>query len=396
MWTRDFRLYFTARTVSMFGDAMMHTALTMGLLEAGYGPAGVGFALAAWTASVAVLILFGGVLADKFTARRMMIGADAARFLLQGLMAVLFLVGTPPFWQILVIMALSGAATAMFQPGVGSTVPQVASDVQRANATLKVAESLMVLIGPAVAGPLVAVAGAGVVFGLDAATFAVSGLCLLLLRLRPLADVVPEGSMLRNLREGWREFRSRTWLWSVIVIWTFMGICVFGPMLPLGATVIRDAHGAAMYGVVMSAYGAGTILGGLVGMRLRPRRTLLAGGCAMLLYPLGILMIATAAPLGMLIAAEVLAGAGWAFWSVMWATSIQTNIPGPVLNRITAYEVSGSIMSVPVGQAIAGPAMLLFGGPHQVLFVSVAVSFASCVALFSVPAIRRLRRGPAS
>ncbi|MCC5576628.1 MFS transporter [Microtetraspora sp. AC03309] len=391
LWTPDFGFYFTGRVVSMLGDTMLPVAISLGVLGAGYGPTGVGFVLASWMAPFGALILFGGVFADRFTARRMMIGADVVRLVTQSAMAAAFLAGTPDLWQIVVLSAISGAAAAMFQPGVNSMVPQVASDLQRANATLRVADAMAQLLGPALSGVLVGVGGAGLVFVVDAGTFAASAVCLLLLRVRPSPSATPGSSMLRNLREGWDEFRSRTWMWSVIIIWIFYGVMVFGPLLPLGSALITESHGRGAYGWVMSAAGAGTVVGGLVAVWFRPSRPLMAGAIAMSLYFLEPLALALHMPLPVVAAAFATNGAVWGFWSVMWATSVQTQVTQDVLNRVTAYEVAGSVLSVPVGQALAGPVAARLGA-ENVLAAGFVVGLAGVACLLSVPAIRGLRR----
>ncbi|MER5420962.1 MFS transporter [Streptosporangium roseum] len=391
VWSRSFGLFFTARSVSMLGAAMVPFATAVGVGGLGYGATGVGLALAAWMGPFAVLILFGGVFADRFTPRRMMIGADTVRVVTQGAGAALFVFDRPQLWQILVISAVNGVAAAMYQPGVSSTVPRVAADVQKANATLRVSESIMLLAGPGVAGAIVGFAGVGVVFAIDAVGFAISAACLLLLRLPVVAAPAAEASMWRNLRGGWQEFRSRTWMWSVILIWAVFGVTLFGPMIPLGSVLITGRLDEAAYGLVMSASGAGTIVGGLVAMRVRPVRPLMAGAIGLFGFGLEPLSIATEAPLAIMMAAHVVGGAGWAFWSVMWATSVQTQVPPEALNRVTAYEVAGSTLFVPLGQVLAGPVAGVVGA-RELLAVSSVVAVAGCVALLLVPAIRGLRR----
>ncbi|MFC4589032.1 MFS transporter [Sphaerisporangium corydalis] len=394
VWTREFGLFFTARSVSMLGSAMVPVATSLGVLQAGYGASGVGFTLASSMVPMAVLVLFGGVFADRFTPRRMMVGADLVRLVSQTLTAVLFLAGTPALWQLMAISAVNGTAAAMFQPGMASLVPQIARDVQRAVATQRTSESLMLLIGPSVAGLLVAFADVGVVFLIDAAGFGVSAVCLALLRLRAVPKVAEDESIWANLKEGWREFGSRTWMWGVIVIWAVMGIAVFGPVLPIGATLINASYHATGYGFVTSAFGAGTILGGLVAMRVEPGRPLAAGATAMFLFSLEPLSITLNLPLPLMAACHLAAGTGYAFWGVMWMTSVQTQVAPEVLNRVHAYEVAGSVMAVPVGQALSGPVASVVGA-REVLAVSSVIAVAGCGVMLAVPAIRRLRRAPA-
>ncbi|MEU9478144.1 MFS transporter [Streptomyces sp. NPDC048191] len=396
----DFALFFVARAVARLGDTMLPVALAAGLLEHGYGAGAVGLAMASTAAAFAGLVVFGGVIADRFSTRRLMIGADLVRLVTQSLAAGLFFAGHVVLWQICAIGVVNGVAGAVFQPGVASTVPRLAADIQGANGAIRIAESAAQLAGPAVAGLLVGFASPGAVFAAHAATYATSALCLLLLRLPPL----PEGARAatgRGMRafradlvQGWREFRSRGWLWGVIAVWCLYMIAVWGPTVPLVATEVVQHHGPRAYGLVNSALGAGTVVGGLLALRLRPRRMLRAG--ALSLFAFCGFPAAVGAGLGVpaMAAGAAVAGAGMSFWGVMWATSVQTQVPPDVLNRIHAYDVAGSLAMMPVGQALAGPAAGVLGAGH-VLLISAATSLAVAMALLAVPAIRDLVRADA-
>ncbi|MYR43616.1 MFS transporter, partial [Streptomyces sp. SID5910] len=397
VWSRDFALFFVARAVARLGDTMLPVALAAGLLQHGYGAGAVGLAMAATAAAFAGLVVFGGVLADRFSTRKLMIGADLVRLVTQALAAALFFSGHVVLWQICAIGFLNGVAGAVFQPGVASTVPRLASDIQGANGAIRVAESAAQLAGPAAAGLLVGFASPGGVFAAHATTYAVSALCLLLLRLPPLPPRARAGEQAAgrafraDLAEGWREFRARTWLWAVIAVWGIYMIAVWGPTLPLVATEVVQQHGPRVYGLVNSALGAGTVVGGLLALRLRPRRMLRAGAIA--LFGFAAFPASVGAGLGVpaMAAGAAVAGAGMSFWGVMWATSVQTQVPTDVLNRIHAYDVAGSLALMPVGQALAGPAASVLGADH-VLLVAGAMSFVVCTALLVIPAVRGLVR----
>ncbi|BEL05607.1 MFS transporter [Actinoplanes sichuanensis] len=390
LWTRNFTLFFGARTVSLLGDTMLPvvTALAVGAV---YGVSGVGYVLAVWTAPFVIFVLLGGVFADRVGARTMMIGADLVRIVTQGVLAVAFLTGTPPFWLLLSTSFLAGVAAAMFQPGVNGMVPLVAADPQRANGTLKMADAATQVGGPVLAGLLMVAAGAGTVYAVDAGTFLLSGLCLALIRLPSPVRARQPSTVLADLRRGWSEFRSRTWMWSVILIWVVFGIAVFGPYVPLASRLIGDRLGDVAYAWVMAGLGAGTVLGGLIAIRLRPPRPLAAGGLALTGFVFIPLTVTLDLPLPLIMAGHLVGGMAWAFWSVMWSTSVQTQVAPDVLNRVTAYEVAGSVAGVAVGQALVGPTVELIA-PRTLLTVSTAVSILVCAALLLTPAIRTLRR----
>ncbi|MFG3253150.1 MFS transporter [Streptomyces sp. NPDC048172] len=388
-----FLLFFSARAIAKLGDAMLPIALSAGLIQRGHGPGAIGAALATFTVCFAGFVIFGGVFCDRFNTRALMIGSDLVRLGTQSLAAVLFLSDRVELWHMCVIGAVNGIAGGMFQPGVASTIPRIARDVQGANGVIRTAEALAMLAGPALAGMLVATMSPGAVFAAHAGTYALSALCLFFLRLPPGPAKEPlatRTSYRADLVEGWREFRARTWMWSVIVIWMALMLTSTGPLVPLTASEIISTDGAKVYGLVNSALGAGTALGGLLAMRIRPERQLRAGSFALLgccCFPTA---VGLGASVGVMAGGAALSGAGIGFWGVMWSTSVQTQVPGPVLNRIHAYEVAGSLAMMPVGQALAGPASALFGTRAMLLVCGAAPLVVTC-ALLLVRPVRELR-----
>ncbi|MFF7182006.1 MFS transporter [Streptomyces sp. NPDC008121] len=397
LWNRNFRLFFVARAAAVFGEGMVPVALAAGLLGAGHSGSSVGYALGAWIGPFALFVVVGGVLADRFTARRMMIMADLLRLPGAAVLAVSFAAGGPPLWSVYALSALSGVGAALFQPGVASTIPRIAPDVQRANAVLRVVESLMTMAGPAVAGLLVALSGAGAAFAANGLTFVVSALCLFLMRIPAApADTAVRGSLGSEMAVGWREFRDRSWLWGVIAIWTVYGLTVAGPMVPLTATLVTGEHGSAAYGVLMAVQGAGSAAGGLLALRLRPRRPLAAGAVALLGLPVNLVLLGSGASVQVLGAGQFLGGAAFAFWLVMWSTSVQTHVPQDALNRMHAYDVAGSLLMMAAGRALAGPAAEAVGA-ERVLLAGAGIAVLVVAALLLARPIRTLPRagGPA-
>ncbi|MFJ9578965.1 MFS transporter [Streptomyces sp. NPDC101191] len=392
LWNRNFRLFFVARAVAVLGEGMVPVAFAAGLIGAGHSGSSVGYALGLWTAAFACFVLFGGVLADRFTARRMMITADLVRLPGTVLLAVTFALGSPPLWAVYALSVVSGVGAALFQPGVASTIPRIAPDVQRANAVLRVVEALMTMAGPALAGLLVALWNAGAAWAVNASVFAVSAVCFLLMRIAPVpSDAVRRGSMASELALGWREFRSRSWLWGVIAIWTVYGLTVAGPMVPLTASLVTEDHGSATYGVLMAVNGAGSAVGGLLALRLRPVRPLAAGAVALLGLPVNLLLLGTGAPVPLLGAGQFIGGAAFAFWLVMWSTSVQTHVPQDALNRMHAYDVAGSLLMMGVGRALSGPVAAVVG-TREVLLSGAGIAVLVVTALLVVRPIRTLPR----
>lgn len=391
-WSRDFTLFFVARSAARLGDTMLPVALAAGLIQHGYGAGGIGAAMASFSACFAGFVVFGGVIADRFDTRAVMVCADLVRVGTQLSVAAMFFADHVVLWQVCAVGAVNGLCAALFQPGVASTIPRISADVQRANGVIRTAESAMSVTGPAFAGLLIGVTSVGGVFAAHAMTYLVSALCLVGLRLPGGAARAPaRGNFRVDLVEGWRAFCALRWVWSVIVIWMILMITAFGPTTPLVATEIITTHDEGTYGLVNSIGGLGMAAGGLLAMRIRPRFPLRAGSIALFAYFLQPVTVGLRLPVPAVALGFALSGAATAFWGVMWATSIQTQVPFTILNRIHAYEVAGSLAMMPVGQALAGPAAGLLGAT-SVLLVSGVLAVAGCVAFVSVPAIRDLGR----
>ncbi|XKK40263.1 MFS transporter [Nocardiopsis sp. ARC36] len=395
LWSRNFSLFFSARVVAKLGDGMLPVALSAGLIAHGHGAGGIGLAMASFSACFVAFVVFGGVLSDRWGARRLMIAADLVRVATQGTVAVLFLTGHVVLWQICVIGAVNGIAAGAFQPGVGSVIPRVSGDVHGANAVIRTAEALAMLLGPAVAGLLVALFSAAGVLVVHAGAYAVGAVLLGLVRLPGTVRRRGQGpGYAADLAEGWREFRSRTWMWSVILLWMVLMVSMWGPQVPLTASEIITGHGAQAFGLVSSALGGGTALGGLVAMRVRPRFPLRAGTLALFGAGAFSVSVGLGLPASALALGAAVSGAMMGFWGVMWSTSVQTHTPRPVLGRIHSYEMAGSLAMMPVGQALAGPAAELFGA-RPLLLVGGAATLVVGLVLLMVRPVRNLRAVPA-
>ena len=214
---RDFRLLFLGQGVSVLGDRMVVVALAFAVIELGGSVSEVGLVLAAGWLPLVGTVLAGGVVADRSSRRAVMLTADLARIASQGTMAVLVITGAGEVWMLAALAGVTGAGTGFFDPAVTGLLPEVVppDELQPANALRSTAVSGSEIAGPALAGVIVAAAGAGWAIAVDAATFAASAVCLA--TLRPPARTLPErASFFDDLRAGWIAFRTRRWVWSFV------------------------------------------------------------------------------------------------------------------------------------------------------------------------------------
>ena len=173
---RNYRLLFTGQALSQLGDQMTPVAITFAVLDRGGSARQVGLVLGAGTASMVLLLLVGGAAADRLPRRALMVGADLLRLVVQGAAAGLLLSGAWRLWELAALEALWGVGAAFFNPALTGLLPQLLTGERlvQANALQNLASSLGAVLGPALAGVLVAAGGAGTAVAVDAASFAVS------------------------------------------------------------------------------------------------------------------------------------------------------------------------------------------------------------------------------
>lgn len=394
---QDFRLFFTGYTTSLVGAAMVPVALTFAVLQQGRPAADVGYVLAAETVPLVVLLLAGGVVADRFSRRTVMIGSDVARCISELSLAALVITGAPPLWVFMVLAAVIGAGQAFFNPALTGLVPLIVTpgSLQQANALKGLASSTGQIVGPAVAGLIVAAGGAGWAIAIDGASYAVSALCLARLQL-PAVPPPSRERFVTQLTAGWTEFRSRTWLWTIVTQFGLFHLLAYAPFMVLGAVVAKThLGGATAWGLILTAQGIGAILGGLGVMRAHPRRPLVIATLGTFAFAAPIILLALRGPIGVIAAAAVVSGAGISVFGTLWDTTLQQQIPSAILSRVSAYDWLGSVALIPLGYALTGSVVGILGVTGTLWLAAVSTVLGSATVL-AVPAVRSVRRPPTS
>jgi MFS family permease len=318
-------------------------------------------------------LLAGGVIADRLSRRRVMIAADLVRFVSQALLGVLLVSGEARLWQLVVLQAVLGGATGFFNPASTGLIPMVVDParLQEANALRGFALAVGRVAGPVVAGVLVATVGAGEALLADAATFGASALLLARVRVTEPPRSAADASFIAELRAGWSEVRSRTWVWSVIAAFSVVNLLI-APFSVLGPLVARDElGGATAWAGILAAGGAGEVV--------------LA--CGLGFIPTALLAAAT--PAVVIGAASVLAGAGVMVFNTLWETTLQSWVPAGALSRVSAYDWFGSLTFAPIGFAISGPVADALG-VATTLWGAAILELAVIASLLAVRDIRTL------
>ncbi|HEX6654411.1 MAG TPA: MFS transporter [Thermoleophilaceae bacterium] len=388
---RDFRLLFLGQGISVIGDRMVVVALAFAVIELGGSASDVGLVLAAGTTTLVATLLTGGVVADRTSRRAVMVGADLLRLASQATMAVLVISGAGEVWMLGALAGVTGAGTGFFGPASTGLLPEIVSDdeLQPANALRSTAVSASEILGPALAGIVVAAAGAGWAIAVDAATFGASAVCLALLR-PPARQARERSSFFTDLREGWVAFSSRRWVWAFVLYFAVANLA-WAAWQALGPVVAhRDLGGAAVWGSVLAAMGAGALVGSLLATRARPGRPLLFVAGMEGLFGLPLVFLAAGAPAALLAVGTFLAGVGMMLGMSVWESTLQRHIPRESLSRVSSYDWFGSYAVVPLGLALWGGVADAIG-IHTLLWIATALFAASVLVLLAVPDIWRFR-----
>jgi len=390
---REFRLLFAGRTTSLVGSAIAPVALAFAVLDLTGSKTDLGLILACREIPLLLFLLVGGIIADRLPRNRVMMSANVVSAFAQGSIAALLITGNAEVWHLAALAAVNGGASAFFFPASAGVIPQTvpAPILQQANALLALALNSAMIGGAALAGFLVAAFGPGWAIAVDAGTYALSAGLVALMRVPALApDKRPH--FLSDLGVGWREFRSRTWLWVIVLQFSLLLMVTMGAFSVLGPVVAdEELGGAKAWGLILTAQAAGLVAGGLLGLRFRPRRMLVAATLGILVIPAP--LVALGFPLGVpaIAAVAFVAGVGNEVFGLLWHTTMQQEVPADKLSRVYSFDALGSIGLVPVGYAVAGPVAEAVG-VRATLWGAAAVGAAVTLSVLLVRDVRTLER----
>jgi len=390
---RQFRLLFIARGFSMFGDGLVPVALAFAVLSIERSASALGLVLAAGTVPRVLLLLVAGVWADRIPRHQVMVGADLLRFGSQGIAAVLLIGGHAQVWQLALLTLVHGVGAAFFLPASTGLIPQTVSPgrLQQANGLLSLTSSGFSILGPVIAGVLVATFGAGWALAADAATFLVSAAFLLQLRATSSVERIP-ASFLHELRAGWHEFTSRTWLWVDGLFSAFGNFAVLAPIWALGPLVAEESlGGAAAWAAIVTAFGVGSVVAGAVAIRFKPERPLLIGVSALVLIAFPPALLAVPAPTPVIAAGAFAAGFGLILFNTLFETAVQQHVPAEALSRVSSIDWMLSLGLYPIGLAVAGSVAEVIG-VGATLAASAIWALIWTPVVLAVPSVRNLRR----
>jgi MFS family permease len=396
---REFRLLFAGRTISMAGSAMAPVALAFAVLDLTGSTTDLGLVLAARQIPVIVLLLFGGVWADRLPRHHVMVASNLVSGASQAVVAVLLLTGHAQIWQLGLFAALNGASSAFFFPASTGIIPQTVTTplLQQANAILRLALNATNITGAAIGGILVALTSPGTAIAIDAVSYFAAAACIAAMRITAV-ERTPGSTVFHELREGWHDFWSRTWLWVIVLQFGIVNAVENGAIQVLGPGIAKeDLGGAAAWGAVLTASSVGLVLCGLMMLRWRPRRILLTATLAVFPLALPLIALAGPAPLLVVIVCAFAAGFSVEIFGVLWDTSMQQEIPPEKLSRLYSYDALGSWVLMPVAYVVVGPIATAVGTRATLIGCAILVLGPTAAVLLSrdVRTLERRSTAPA-
>jgi MFS family permease len=384
---RDFRLLFTGETISVLGDQFHFIALTWLALQLTGSGLVLGTVLMTAAIPRAAFMLLGGAFSDRFSPRTLMFLSNVIRGIAVGILATLVITERAELWHLYVLAGIFGIVDAFFYPAMNTIVPMLVPERQLAPANAVVQSSMQVmgLIGPAVAGAFIAIVGTGPAFVIDAASFAVAAFAIALIAggrrgAQPSAEKPP--SMLQTIAEGLRAAWADRTVRSMVVLIAAFNFAFTGPM-SVGLAVLADqqfAGGSAAFGLLLSAFGGGALIGAVVSGSV-PRLPRLGTIFMVIAISLGIglALIGLAPNLPVALAIIGAMGVLVGFINVQAIAWLQTRIPEELRGRIMSLVTLGSVGLAPVSLAIAG-ALVDIGAVTLMFVVAGGIVVAAAIA----------------
>ena len=396
---RPFRYLFLGQGASILGDAMNTIAIAFAVIELTGSKTDLGKVLMARALPLVVFLLIGGVWADRLPRRLVMLTSDVIRGACQTVLAVALLTDSATIPLMMGVMVVYGSAEAFFRPALSGLVPQTVSaeHLQQAQALLGMTPALGLALGSIAGGAIVTLVGPAGAIAADAGTFVLSAASLAAIRLSGAALAAPRArGFVADLAEGWNEFRSRSWLVTVVAGETLYSLLVMPAIFVLGPFVAdRSLGGANGWAVVISSFGVGLLAGGAVSMRLRPRRPLVAAYLVTIPFTGWLIVLASvdslpsAVRLPLLSATCIVSGATIAIAQTLLETTITQNVPAVARSRISSWRLLGSVSCQPIGFALIGPVAGAIGTSTAIWLGAAAVAV-NIVVVVGMPSVRAI------
>lgn len=394
MQDRNFRWFFVARAITLITGSMSSIALAFAVLQIDNDARSLSYVLTAFTVSTVVFVLFGGVIADRLPRALVIQSCYVIDILSIGTIAALLFTGTATVPLLIILSAVNGASSAFVLPAMQGIIPQLTTPahLQQANAMLSFVRSAVTIGGPIFAGVLVATAGPAWAMVAQAAGWLIAIPILAMVRLPP-PPAAGGVTLFHDLRTGWHEFWSRTWLWTIVLAFMIMNAIHVGAWSVAGPYIAKnnDLLGISGWGWVVGAEGLGVLVMTLLLMWFPLKRPLRLGMIGMATFAIPLTLLGLHPAVVLLAIGAFIAGAGIEIFSTGWNVAMMENIDGDKLSRVSSYDMLGSYIAMPIGTLIYGW-LITEADLTIMLLVSAALYALLALITAGVPSVWRMGR----
>lgn len=382
-----------SRFISNVGNGISPVALAFGVLALpGATAKDLSIVMAARMFPMIALMLFGGVVGDRFKRNRIVGGADVIGSAFAAISAISLIVNSSSVLLLALMGALFGILNALWWPAMSGVLPEVLpkEKLQHGNAVIALTTNIGYVGGALLGGILVTAFGSGWALLVDAITFFIAGIIVWNL---DLPTIVRENvnTVFQDLKSGWREFISRSWVVTVVVAFAVINLAYESLLQILGPlNFSKFDNGAQFWSFNLAALTTGMLIGSVISLKVHFGRPLLFAMLIISATSIWDFSLALSAPLWISLICAFLAGIAIDIFMVVWNTSLQSHIPEESYSRVVAYDAFGSFGLSPLGIAAAGPLAELFG-VSAMLYVTGALALLAALASLSVKSVRDLK-----
>jgi len=393
LWSyQGFRLFWLSTTIFVLGASAFPIALAVTILDAGGTATSLGLILGARLLSGVLFAPFAGVWSDRLPRKQVMIVADLSR---AAIVFAMVFVSAPEFPHFLLGLAvfLMGVGDAFGAASAGAIMPSLLP-VEKLPAG-NVARGIMVksasIIGPGIGGASVFLIGGRLTFAFTAIAFAVGTIFLAKIKEDMNTDRKPQEKFMVEMREGLRTVLDIPWIGAMIAMASIQLMVVLAAETVLLPVVTRREFGTnTAFALSAAAFSIGGIISAIACVKLKIKHQGQFSVLVWILLVIAPLSIAFPISETFVVVAYLLAGFSVGPWEAFWASAIQREVPRELQGRVFSLDHMGSVGLMPLGMALVGPAVTLFGEKELLIGASV-LHVIVCLLVLTVPGVKDMK-----
>jgi MFS family permease len=383
----------TSRFISNVGNGISPVALAFGVLALpGATGKDLSIVMAARMFPMIALMLFGGVIGDRFKRNRIVGGADIIGSTFATISAVSLIVNQSSVFLLALMGALFGILNALWWPAMSGVLPEILpkEKLQHGNAVIALTTNIGYVVGALLGGVMVTAFGSGWALLVDAISFFIAGVIVWNLDL-PTIIRENKNTVFQDLKSGWKEFSSRSWVVTIVIAFAVINTAYESLLQVLGPlNFSKMESGPQFWSFNLAALTAGMLTGSVISLKVHFSRPLLFAMLIISATAIWDFSLALQTPLWISLICAFLAGIAVDIFMVIWNTSLQTHIPEESYSRVVAYDAFGSFGLSPVGIAVAGP-LAQFFGVSTMIYITGAMTLLAALAALLVKSVRDLK-----